>query len=164
MPTGSIAPNTVTLDRDARLYRESFTRCRRDVSSPQRDAHIRNVIKRIECGRIQLAEHQLIVAWDAFTRGAPQADVESPGHTYVGIVRAWYDAERRGEPVDLPALIRGVLEAQGVATVAEFAVLADRSPKVIGDARDAVAQVEARLEPVRDALMHLECARQREAA
>jgi hypothetical protein len=72
MATGTNISETVTLERNARLLRDSFTRCRRDVSIPQRDAQIRNLIKRVENGRVHLAEHMVILAWDAFHVEIPE--------------------------------------------------------------------------------------------
>jgi hypothetical protein len=138
MATGTNISETVTLERNARLLRDSFTRCRRDVSIPQRDAQIRNLIKRVENGRVHLAEHMVILAWDAFHRGAPQPDVEEPGHKYVLIVRDWFEARARGENVEIPEMIRRAIEAQTAATNAEVACLVQPCPKTYADVEDAL--------------------------
>jgi hypothetical protein len=137
MLKGTTLMESVTFQRDARLLRESFTRCRRDVACSQDDPYARNLIKRVESGRVQLTEHIVTIAWDAFQRGAPQCDVEAPGHAHVEMVAGWYEAQSRGEPVPMPEIIRRSIDAQLAAVSAETAALAMPCPKTFADMRDA---------------------------
>jgi hypothetical protein len=146
MPTGSENSQTVTVDRDARLLREAFSRCRRSVDATRDDTYARNLVKRVDAGRVRVAEHVVTLAWDGFSRGARQDDVEAFGQIYLAIVRGWYAASRRGLTVRLPELVREVLEAQGRATVAEFTILTERSPKAIADAEEALTTEELAIE------------------
>jgi hypothetical protein len=159
MRTDTTAPAPVTLaptlDRDARILKEAFGRCRRDVSVVQSNEYARNVAKRIGSGRMRIAEHVMTLAWDAFTRRAPQDDVEAFGHIYITIVRSWYAATNRGETPDIPALVRDVLEAQNAATLAEFACLTERSPKAIADAEEALTREEIAIERELEVLRRL---------
>jgi hypothetical protein len=164
MLKGTTLAESVTLQRDARLLRESFTRCRRDVSCPQSDPYVRNLIKRVENGRVLLTEHIVMLAWDSFERGAPQCDVEAPGHAHVEMVAGWYEARARGEPVPMPEIIRRVIDAQLAAVSAETAALVTPCPKTFADMRDAERRAELESRRVADFIGAQMFARQSAAA
>jgi hypothetical protein len=136
----------VTLDRDARLLREAFTRCRQDASVALTNNSVRNLIKRVEHGRVHLAEHMIAIAWDAFSRFAPIEDVEMPGHIYLAIVRSWDMARRRGERLDYRRALELAVEAQAEATKVEVKCLSAVGSKTLADTEDAMRLEIGRME------------------
>jgi hypothetical protein len=137
MPTGTNQSNAVTQatqERDARMLRESLSRCRRNVSIPLRDEEVRNLIKRVEHDRAKPCEHIMALEYDAFSRGAPRADVEAFFRTGLAIVGSWY--EENEAAMDLPTLIRLETQAQAVGDMAEIDLAIDQSPKTVADAAD----------------------------
>lgn len=123
--------SAVTVERDARILRESLTRCRRDCSMPVVDAHIRNLHKRLDNARIHSCEHIVELTRDAFERGAPRSAVEGFFRAGLAMVATWYDG--RDEMPDLPTLIRLETEAQAVADVGEINIALEPTSKTIAD-------------------------------
>lgn len=112
---GSVTEENV-VDRSARLLREHLTRCRRDVSLPLVDEHVRNTIKRIENDRAKPNEHIVTVMYDAFQRNAPRADLEAYPRAILAMIGDWYGDNA---VMDLPKLIRQDTEAEAFANVVE---------------------------------------------
>lgn len=63
---------------------------------PAPSAYMRNLVERIQAGRVALAEHLATVVLTAVQRGVPQEQAERLGHAYLAIVRREY-ARARGE-------------------------------------------------------------------
>lgn len=139
MPKDTKTSDAVTdarTEHDARILRESLTKCRRDVSIPLRDQEIRNLQKRIDNDRAKPCEHVVKICYDAFTRGAPRADVEAFFRAGIAMVGEWYEAN---QPVaDLPVLLRQVRESEAIAGIAELEMALDPSPKTIADGVDVL--------------------------
>jgi hypothetical protein len=140
-------PNGVplTVDRDARLFRESLTRCRRDVSSPITDARIKNLTKKIDSGRAQPGRLVIEAMYDAFVRGAPQVDVEAPARTLLALVQSWYASTHQSQ-LDLLALVRAETIAESEANPGEMELVLDPSRKTIADAAEKLDAHLAALE------------------
>lgn len=150
MPNG--VPATVV--RDARLWRESFTRSRRDVSSPIVDARIAGHIRKIEAGRAQPFRQILEVLWDLKHRGAPQVAIEAVARTLLAVIQSWYAQPDRPDvaQLDLIRLVRDETQAEAIANPFELELLVDASPKSIADASEKLDQHLIELEQLSSAL------------
>lgn len=136
--TGPTAAEQVTLQKNERLLADAFRRCRRDVSSPCVDAHVKNLIKRVNVGRIQMHRQLLAVLFDAYTRHASRESVEAYGRTLLSIVGSWYDAGAALTDEELLTLVRRETARQSAGDAAELELMHERTPKSIADAADAL--------------------------
>ena len=79
--------------------REALQVSRRRTTAPERSNYVRNLtldlFSRGKASRAKAIEMVLAVAYDAFKRGAPQADVREFGLVFLAIVDSWYARDHR---------------------------------------------------------------------
>ena len=124
------------VSKGARLLLDAFRRARRNTTREQDDEYMRNLIKRVESERSDLARVIIELLYDAHRRGAPREDVEHPLRVALAIVASWYEAAPN--PDKLHDLIRRETLRQAAADIAELDLSRDRSPHAIAEASEYI--------------------------
>lgn len=126
---------------DVDAIRNAFRKARLNAETPRTSSYVDNLVRRLEEGHLKLGEHTIELAWDAFIRGAPQEDVESPGHAYLAVVRSWYGSQTSEFACMFAELVRLQEEetrTQGLADDVQMRLQADpRNPVLHAEAERA---------------------------
>jgi len=146
-----MSPST-TLDRDARLMKDAFTRCTNSAYDRAREGYAHNVFKRLKEDRLRLGHHIMVLSRDAFDGMAPREIVEEPARTWLAIVDGWFRERDGAEQLDLSVLIRRETMSQARADIAETEVVLSGSVKALADALEAVAAHRADAETLEAAM------------
>lgn len=121
------------LVRDEAELRDSVRRQTRAIPKTRapRDRYAKNLRRDLLApskSRRGLFRQLVALAQDAYSRGAPETDVEDLGETYVAMVRRWY-RQRRGAKLPTLAEAHHAEEAaQGPREAAETHLAYERSP------------------------------------
>lgn len=142
MPTTISPCAPMGLRNQERVLRDALRRSRRHTTAPERNPRVKqkalDLFSRGDEARSRTIDTIIAIAYDAFQRGAPAADVKEFGVVFCAIVDSWYKGD--GEEVCTLAELHAAEEAaQGDKERAEIALAHDRSPANIAWFLDAAA-------------------------